>query len=289
MLSLPVFADFLPGGVLFSGRIGEQWDLFLWKPNIGTGTLYNLTHSPEAEGNPIYWIQKKCFLYSCQQPDGTFSLIARDTHETIVASFSAPCGNLGWPQPSPWDDRILAVQENTTTGWTSPGIISFPNGTFEAFPVTDAPGGQAAWISPNQIFLSRVKSGNFSLVVRNLQDNRETLLLEDGRNWLSTANPLGGPPFFFARRVGQKSGIYQVLSDSAAETGWSIKETTTGNMYDWQPSVTPDGRHLVYLSLRNGYFQPILRDLDNGGEDILPITGFDQIFHPSWVPAEAFP
>jgi hypothetical protein len=270
----------LPDGqILFSGKTGQTWDVFLYSPH--SGHLRNLTNSPEPEGNPIWWAPRKLVVFSRQNQEGLFELSARNLAGTEVWSFSLPGKNLGWPVPSPWDNRILAISEDPGTGFTTPGIVSFPEKSFVPLPVSEHPAGQAAWVSPTRLLLSRVYPEGFSLCRHDLETSQEKVLVSGGNNWLATAAPHGGAPFFFTRRVGQVGSIFRLIP--GADEAWTYENETQARAYDWQPSVTPDSRGLLFLSLREGTFRLILRSLDDQSEQEIPIPGINSLYHPTWI------
>ncbi|MFZ2960190.1 MAG: hypothetical protein WA705_25185 [Candidatus Ozemobacteraceae bacterium] len=314
------------GGLLFSGKRDNQWDLYVWQPRPSGDAVYALTHTSQAEGNPVYWSRHNLFLCSTAREDGRFVLAAYTKNGSEAWSIELPDASLGWPQPSPWDDRILAVREDPQTGMTAPGIVNYPDGGFEPFPEADFPGGQPIWVNPDQVLISRVRGQEFDLCLRRLSTGAEETLVSGGKNWLSAASPVGGEPFFFTRRVGQASSIFRLtqgaadrplfhdnakkdthsqgttgltsismLSDRFSASpvfetnpsfvaGWSYDDFTASRLYDWQPSVTPDGCGLIYLSLREGHFRVVYRSLQAPGERIISLPGFEQVFHPTWIP-----
>ncbi len=201
---------------------------------------------------------------------------------TTAWSLADPQGNLGWPQPSPWDDRILAVREEPATGFVQPGWCDFPNGRFQPIGGEDDPaGGQMAWVAPDEILITRASAQGSDLCHRTLSTGEERPLVQGGRNWLPAVAPDGGPPFFFTRRVGQTSSVFHLWPRSDAP--WDYEPCTLGRPYDWQPSVTPDRENLLFLSLRDGRFRVVWRRLADGQEQEIPLPGFTGVYHPTWV------
>ncbi|RCK80650.1 MAG: hypothetical protein OZSIB_2963 [Candidatus Ozemobacter sibiricus] len=270
------------GRLLFSGERNGQWDLYQWVPEPGPhGTIVPLTRTPEPEGNPVWWPRHRLILCSRRQPDGRWGLVALRLDGTTAWTLTDPLGNLGWPQPSPWDDRILAVREDPVTGFTQPGWCVFPDGGFQPIGGTEDPaGGQMAWIAPDEILVTRVSPQGSDLCHRLLSTGEERPLVQGGRNWLPAAAPSGGPPFFFTRRVGQTGSIFSLRPRPDAP--WDYDPCTLGRPYDWQPAVTPDREGLLFLSLRDGRFRVVWRRLDDGHEQEIPLTGFTGIYHPTW-------
>lgn len=281
------------GGLLFSGKVGEQWDLYFFTPGPtgtteGAGTIRALTSTPQAEGNPVWWARHGVVLCSRQADDGRFVLAAIDPvngSETWRSKEPMQAGNLGWPQPSPWDDRILAVLEDPATGFTRPGIVEFATGEFAPFPDLESgePGGQPVWVDVDRVLLSRVHPQGFDLTERRLSTGEEKRLVQGGRNWLPAANPMGGGPFVFVRRVGQNSSIFQLSERISGSGNWTYENLTNARQYDWEPSISADGRWLAYQSMRNGTFKTVVRRLADGAETLVEFPGIAQIFHPSWV------
>lgn len=283
------------GGILFSGRVGQQWDLYYWQPvsggqagEAGVGVVRALTATPHAEGNPVFWARHGVVLCSRQADDGRFVIAAIDPatgSETWRSVEPAHGGNLGWPQPSPWDDRILAVLEDPATGFTRPGILDFATGVFNAFDGLESgePGGQPVWIDADRILLSRVHPAGFDLVERRLSSGEERRLVQGGRNWLPASNPSGGGPFVFTRRVGQNSSIFSLAEPVSGASDWTYENLTNARQYDWEPALSADGAWLVYQSMRDGRFQTVVRRLMDGAETIVEFPGIAQLFHPSWV------
>ena len=281
------------GGILFSGAVGERWDLYFFTPaptasDAGTGTLRALTSTPGAEGNPAWWPRRGLVLCSRQAEDGRFVLAAIDPatgSETWRSAEPPEGGNLGWPQPSPWDDRILAVLEDPATGFTRPGIVEFATGKFTAFCDLPGgePGGQPAWVDADRVLLSRVHPQGFDLVERRLSTGEERKLVQGGRNWLPASSPSGGGPFVFTRRVGQNSSIFTLAERVPGSGDWTYENLTNAAQYDWEPAISADGNWLVYQSLRGGNFRTVVRRLADGQETIVEFPGIAKVFHPSWV------
>ena len=117
------FSILPPGGLLFSGNHQGTWDLYLWQPRENgppnatePWSIRALTQTPRPEGNPVFWAPRRLFLCSAPGDNGHFRITALDTAGREVWSCADASGNLGWPQPSPTGNRILAVREDPLTG-----------------------------------------------------------------------------------------------------------------------------------------------------------------------------
>jgi hypothetical protein len=178
--------------------------------------------------------------------------------------------------PSPWDDRILCVRQ-VGEGFVQPGFITYPEGNFSPFDWQQMPGGQLAWLEPDKIQLSRVTPEGFVINHRDLVSGEETTIVSGGNNWQSFID-LTNDNNFFARRTGQIGSIFTLFRK--ADGSWDYQNFTNARTYDWQPSVSPDGRTLIFRSLRNGFFQTVIKDIKTGAEKTLEIPGFSKIYFP---------
>ncbi len=271
-----------PGSLLFSGRQNDIWDLYLWTTDsTGYGRITAITATPEPEGNPVYWAAKKLILCSKPGSHGLFEICALDLFGREVRRIGLAEYSLGWPQPSPDDRRIAAVREDPRTGRSDPGVIDWETGVFQPLDELAAPGGQPAWLDADRLLISRVTSAGFDLCLHRLSTGEESTLVSGGKNWQPAT--LGSPsqPMLFTRRVGQISSIFRLrpVGDSFEYDDFSFSRT-----YDWMPSLTPDGRTAVFLSLRDGRFAVVVRSLIDSSEFVLPIDGFQSIYHPTWIP-----
>lgn len=273
----------LPEGMLlFSGKRDGQWDLYLWNPEPALeGTVTAITRTAEPEGNPVWWPRQRMVVCSQQWADGRWALMGFSLDGAEIWHQATPRANLGWPQPSPWDNRVLAVREDPATGETQPGMCEYPRLGFKPFPPTGAPGGQMAWVSPEEILVTRQSGEGFDLCHRSMIGGEERVLVHGGRNWLPAAAPAGGAPLLFTRRAGQTGSVFRLLPRPDAP--WEYEDCTLARTYDWQPAVTPDGEGVVFLSLREGRFRVVYRRLDGAGEREIPLPGFTAVYHPSWI------
>jgi hypothetical protein len=284
-----------PGALVFSGAQKGTWDIFAWIPAASgtgagvkaqpaSGSLVNLTRSLAAEGNPVYWPAKRSLVFSRRGEDGRFSLVLLNLVTRQETLFTDKRGSLGWPQPSPWADELLAVLEDPQSGWTTPGLIRLTNGTFEPFPDDPLPGGQMAWISSQTILVTRVRGNEFELRTHDLTDHVEAVLIADGRNWLSAANPQGGAPFFFTRRLGNQGSIFQLHPPADPDGAYTCEDFSRAPQYDWQPAVAPGGIGITYLSLRQGRFRVVYKSLNAPfPETEISLPAVESVYHPSWV------
>jgi len=272
----------LPDGMLlFSGQRDGRWDIYTWDPDPAPeGSIGRITQTDAPEGNPVWWARNKMVVCSQQWDDGRFVIEGFDLNGKEIWHQATPRASLGWPQPSPWDNRILAVREDPQTGEIQPGMMEFPRLGYKTFPQPGVSGGQMAWIDPDEILLTRVASDEFDLCIRSIVTNEEKVIVHGGQNWLAAASPNGGPPFFFSRRVGQICSIFQLSHKSGV---WEYDDFSKARVYDWQPSVTPGAEGVIYLSLRNGRFRVIYRPIGEAPEREIPLAGFSAIYHPSWI------
>ncbi|MBF0407238.1 MAG: PD40 domain-containing protein [Candidatus Riflebacteria bacterium] len=303
--------------ILFSGKINNVWDIYTC--NTDGEDVKAVTDTLLPEGNPIFWHRKNLVLSSFMNDEGRFGIQAIDLSGKIVWSYSEKDCSIGWPCPSPFDDRILAVCEASDAS-VRPGVINFPEKKFDVFFENEnyTSGGQMAWIDSENILVTRTfrrnaifsetvrevrnssTSGNLisgryllesfmtdrsessDILTRSITGNDEKVLVSGGRNWLPCSNPTnGGSPFFFTRRVGQISSIFSLFKDNS--NVWNYENVTNSRIYDWQPSISPDGSQLIFLSLRDGNFRIILREIAENSEREIVLKGFEQIFHPTII------
>lgn len=276
---VPGQAREMPAGILFVGVASETSDIYLWQQCAEGQKITPLTRTPQKEGNAQWWARKGLILASRELLPDRYGLIAIDEKLKTVWNLTDPFGSLGWPVPSPWDDRILCVRA-LDNGFVQTGIVNFPDGAFEPFAFDGLAGGQLAWLSPDRIMLSRVTEQGFTITHRDLSTGHEEVIVSGGQNWQSYVNQATGR-MFFVRRSGQTGSIFELFKDS--EGRWEYENLTNGRTYDWQPSTSADGQTLIYRSLREGFFHTILRDLATGKEKSVEIKGFSQIYFPMIV------
>ncbi len=261
-----------PQGILFVGEKNESSDIYLWRNN----QLINLTQTAQKEGNACWWRHKGLILASRQLKAEQYELIALNTKGETVWQKNDKAGSLGWPVPSPWDNRILCVRGHNS-GFVETGVIEFPDGEFKPLSFNNLSGGQLAWLAPDKIMLSRVTEQGFVITHRNLSTGVEEIIVSGGNNWQSHVNQASGR-MFFVRRAGQKGSIFELFTD---ETGrWQYANLTNARAYDWQPSTNQAGNTLIYRSLRDGRFNTVLRDLQTGKERMIELPNFANIYFP---------
>ncbi len=273
---VPGQAQEMPADMLFVGVASETSDIYLCQPLAEGSKITPLTRTPQKEGNAQWWAHKGLILASRELSPDRYGLIAIDERLETVWNLTDPFGSLGWPVPSPWDNRILCVRA-LDNGFVQTGIVSFPDGAFEPFAFEGLAGGQMAWLAPDRIMLSRVTEQGFMITHRDLNTGHEEMIVSGGQNWQSYVNQSTGR-MFFVRRNGQTGSIFELFKDS--EGRWEYDNLTNARTYDWQPSTSADGQTLIYRSLRAGFFQTILRDLATGNEKTIEIKGFSQIYFP---------
>jgi len=274
--AITVSAQEIPAGLLFVGVVNESSDIYLWLPEENGGRAVNLSNTPQKEGNACWWQRKGLILASREQQNGNYGLVALDSQGKTVWELNDPFGSLGWPVPSPFDDRILCVRA-LSDGFVQTGIVNYPDGGFEPFEFEGLAGGQLAWMNPDLIMLSRVTGEGFTINHRELSSDSEQTIVRGGQNWQSHVNAATGR-MFFVRRVGQNGSIFELFKDATGH--WEYENITNGRMYDWQPSTSSDGSILIYRSLRDGRFETIIRDLATGKEKQIDMPGFAQIYFP---------
>lgn len=272
-------AQEMPAGILFVGVQEESSDIYLWQPEGENGRLTALTETPAKEGNACWWARQGLVLASREIAENHYALVAIDAQKKTVWQLEDPLGSLGWPVPSPWDDRILCVR-GMSDGSVQTGFVNFPEGIFEPFEFAGLSGGQLAWLAPDKIMLSRVTAEGFTINHRDLTDGNEKVIIRGGQNWQSHVNQKSGR-MFFVRRVGQVGSIFELFKDSQGV--WDYENVTNARTYDWQPSTSRDGNTLIYQSLRNGRFVTVIRDLANDAEKQLELGNFAQVFFPTML------
>jgi hypothetical protein len=271
-------AQEVPAGVLFVGVIDKSSEIYLWQPFEEGYLLTALTQTTSKEGNACWWERKGLILASREISENHYGLVAINAKQKkTVWQLQDPLGSLGWPVPSPWDDRILCVR-GMSDGSVQTGVVSFPDGVFEPLDFAGLSGGQLAWLTPEAIMLSRVTAEGFTINMRDLSNDAEEIIVRGGQNWQSHVNQTVGR-MFFVRRVGQTGSIFELFKDSHGI--WQYENITNARTYDWQPSTSPDGNTLIYRSLRNGRFVTVIRNLADGAEKQIDLGDFTQIFFPT--------
>lgn len=272
-----VVAQETPAAVLFVGEKDNGSDIYIWRPaDENSGWLQKITNTAQKEGNARWWPHKQLILASQEISENHYGIVALNSELETVWLHEDPIGSLGWPVPSPWDDRILCVRQ-VGEGFVQPGFITYPEGNFSPFDWQQMPGGQLAWLEPDKIQLSRVTPEGFVINHRDLVSGEETTIVSGGNNWQSFID-LTNDNNFFARRTGQIGSIFTLFRK--ADGSWDYQNFTNARTYDWQPSVSPDGRTLIFRSLRNGFFQTVIKDIKTGAEKTLEIPGFSKIYFP---------
>ena len=266
-----------PAGILFTGANDGSSEIYLWQPDGEKGLVTALTDTTAKEGNACWWSHKGLVLASREIAPEHYGLIAMNERHETVWQLEDPLGSLGWPVPSPWDDRILCVR-GMSDGSVQTGMVSFPDGDFEPFEFNGLSGGQLAWLSPNRIMLSRVTAAGFTINHRDLDTGDEEVIVSGGQNWQSHVNQTSGR-IFFVRRVGQISSVFELFKDTQGT--WQYENVTNARTYDWQPGVSRNGDTLIYRSLRNGRFSTVLRELASGSEKVIDLGDFAQVYFPA--------
>lgn len=279
--SATAVAQEIPAGILFVGVVNESSDIYLCRPSSDGNSAIPLTRTPQKEGNACWWERNGLILASREQADGSYGLIALNDRLETVWQLNDPLGSLGWPVPSPWDDRILCVR-SLSNGFVETGVVNFPDGGFEPLDYEGLAGGQLAWLSPDKIMLSRVTPDGFVITHRELSTGIEQVIVSGGQNWQSHVNEQSGR-MFFVRRVGQTGSIFELFK--TPDGSWEYENLTNGRVYDWQPGTSNDGRTMIYRSLRAGRFETIIRDMAEGTEQQLDMPGFTQIYFPTILEA----
>lgn len=272
-----VGAQETPAGILFVGANNGSSEIYLWQPDGENSLITPLTDTAAKEGNACWWAHKGLVLASREISLDHYGLIALNERHETVWQLEDPLGSLGWPVPSPWDDRILCVR-GMSDGSVQTGMVCFPDGGFEPFEFDGLSGGQLAWLSPDRVILSRVTAAGFTINHRELSSGAEEVVVSGGQNWQSHVNQASGR-MFFVRRAGQISSIFELCKD--AQGSWQYENITNARTYDWQPGTSPDGRALIYRTLRNGRFITVIRDLAGGAEKVVDLGDFAQVYFPA--------
>ena len=284
LIVCPGLALQMPAGVLFVGANNGSSEIYLWQPSSGEGITTALTKTSEKEGNASWWAKNRLILASRETEPGRYGIVALDSSLETKWLYQDPIGSLGWPVPSPWDNRILCVRE-VGNGMIQPGMITYPDGDFEPFDFNGLSGGQLAWLNPDLIQLSRVTQSGFAITHRQLSTGEEHIVVSGGNNWQSNVNVKTGMNVF-VRRVGQIGSIFRLYQ--LPDRSWEYENLTNARTYDWQPSFSAEGDAIVFRSLRNGYFETIVRSTVNpdDSEIVLPISGFEKIYFPTILDQE---
>src|SRR5579863_1728442 len=108
-----------------------------------------------------------------------------------------------------------------------------------------------------------------------LKPERKIEFTTDEATWLSlTLTPDG------------KTIIFELLGDlySLPVTGGEAKPVTTGMAFDSQPSVSPDGKHIAFISDRDGSDNLWICNLDGSDPKQLSKDAQGDFISPSWTP-----
>ena len=102
-----------------------------------------------------------------------------------------------------------------------------------------------------------------------------------GINFISMFEPAEGVIVFQTERHGTNEEIYIMNADGSGQT-----RLTFNNFRDVCPSISPDGRKIVFSSNRDGDYEIYIMNCDGSNQQRLTTSvGFD--LHPDWSPDES--
>ena len=121
------------------------------------------------------------------------------------------------------------------------------------------------------------KNGKPDLFIRNLKDNRGTIVAKEGIN----ASPAWVPGKFQLALTQSFTGdqeIYLLTGD-----GKMIKRLTHNRGIDTSPTFSPDGKRMAFVSKRSGTPQIYIMDINSGQTRRLTFSGNNNT-QPAWSP-----
>ena len=179
-------------------------------------------------------------------------------------------------------ERRLANVRQLTAGGSNAEAYFDTSGTRLIFQSTRAPFGC------DQIFTMGVDGGDLRLLSTGRGRTTCPFFFPDGKRFVYASTHLGGqacpaPPDRSAGYVWPIYPSYDIFSDDAAAPGTSLRRLTDNDGYDAEAGVSPDGRRIVFTSLRAGDLD--LYTMAADGSDVRRLTdrpGYDGGAFYSW-------
>jgi TolB protein len=183
--------------------------------------------------------------------------------------------------PDPREKRLAHIRQLTAAGSNAEAYFD-TTGTRLVFQSTRAPFGC------DQIFTMGVDGGDVRLLSTGRGRTTCAFLFPDSRRFLYASTHLGGeacpaPPDRSAGYVWPIYPSYDIFSDDVAAPGTDLRRLTDNDGYDAEAAVSPDGRRIVFTSLRAGDLD--LYTMATDGSDVRRLTdrpGYDGGAFYSW-------
>ena len=183
--------------------------------------------------------------------------------------------------PDPREKRLANIRQLTMGGSNAEAYFDV-TGTRLIFQSTrDA-------LGCDQIFTMGVDGGDVRLLSTGRGRTTCAFFFPDGRRFLYASTHLGGaacpePPDRSAGYVWPIYASYDIFADDLAAPGTALTRLTDNDGYDAEAAVSPDGRRIVFTSLRAGDLDIYTMAAD--GSDVRRLTdraGYDGGAFYSW-------
>jgi Tol biopolymer transport system component len=183
--------------------------------------------------------------------------------------------------PDPKEKRLGNIRQLTAGGSNAEAYFD-ATGTRLVFQSTRAPYGC------DQIFTMRTDGSDVRLVSTGKGRTTCGFFHPDGKRLIYASTHLGGeacpaPPDRSAGYVWPIYPSYDIFSDDVAAPGTDLRRLTDNEGYDAEAAVSPDGRRIVFTSLRAGDLD--LYTMATDGSDVRRLTdraGYDGGAFYSW-------
>jgi len=127
--------------------------------------------------------------------------------------------------------------------------------------------GEGIWVIPS--------SGGTAVRVA---DSAEWCYGRTATSWYYSSS---GPEWGASNQIVYQKGcrIYVMNADGSG------RRQLTGDLTaDYDPTWSPDGKQIAFVSQRNGHAELFVMNADGSDQTALPLTGFEHISHLSWSP-----
>jgi len=183
--------------------------------------------------------------------------------------------------PDPREKRLANIRQLTTGGSNAEAYFDV-TGTRLIFQSTREP------FNCDQIFTMGIDGGDVRLLSTGRGRTTCAFFFPDGRRFLYASTHLGGaacpePPDRSAGYVWPIYASYDIFADDLAAPGTALTRLTDNDGYDAEAAVSPDGRRIVFTSLRAGDLD--LYTMSADGSDVRRLTdrpGYDGGAFYSW-------
>ena len=191
---------------------------------------------------------------------------------TLIAAWTLPAKAPESPDPAPMEKRLKNLRQLTRGGENAEAYFDF-QGKRLIFQSTRPPYGC------DQIFVHDLKSSQVKLLSTGMGRTTCGYFLPDGKRVIYSSTHLGSeqcPP-----RPGYERGyVWAIYKDydifEADLSGRIVRRLTATDGYDAEATVSPDGKHIVFTSMRDGDLELYSMNLD--GSDVRRLThepGYD--------------